>query len=281
MSTFKFLQDYDPALDPTPEDEEYTPTDLTIIMLNELRGMQAADFNLWRTERLPAIEKLLAEGVEIGGELRLPAPEDPAEITEWDGGYSVAVSGGNCVQSQAIHETAQDWAGSGNRLLRQASTFMLRQWYLLPVEGFDGDDGFEQQYLENATCRPHAPMIRGRSGFVNKAVFARIESDTFTDRGGQERTVYRGFDPLPDHNQPITGTNMSDLVANIVGLFEERFSPYGPGFYGFLRTGAAQVFDMDRKPELRDETWRPATSVFQFNRAGEIEAAWDIAKQLG
>jgi hypothetical protein len=282
MSYFQFPEEYDPDLDPTPEDEEYTPDDLLVMLLAQLATMQADRFNLFRADDLPRIQRLRLEGVEKNGMLVFPADPEPEVITDWnDDGYSEQVAN-YCVQNQVIRETAELWRGSGNRLLRQSAVGMRKQWYMLPLPRLMSDDDFRNRYLANGYANLGQIMgFTGRGGYQNRPVFENVIATPFTNRIGQEKTKYQGVGVIDDHHQPITGTNMFENVANIVGMFDARYGGVhqqeNNGLYQFLVNGSREVFEMDNDPSKRTTEWR---RPIVMDKDVEREDAWQMAKQL-
>lgn len=283
-SFFQFDLAYNPALDPTPEDEVYTPTDLITILFQMLLGMEVEDFNLFRERAIPEFQRLLREGVPQNGVLVLPAEPEPAEITAWnDDGFSEDVVDG-CVQSRVIRETADKWRGSGNRLLRESAIDMRQAWYMLPLARLMENAEFHNRYMANLFAnRGQIVGISGRGGYSDRPVFSSVLSEPVTINGRQV-IKYQGLEPLADRWQPTTGTNPQDTIDLILDLFTQRFSSVQStddnGLYAFLVNGSARVWKMDREPQLRTEEWRPSAPEYYFQRAQERADAWAQARLL-
>lgn len=282
MSYFEFPTEYDPDLDPTPEDEQFSPDDLLTMLMATIATMQADRFNILRAEIIPRIQQLRLEGVEQNGLLVFPAEPEPEAITDWnEDGYSETVVN-YCVQSRVIREAADKWRGSGNRLLRQAAINARKQWYMLPLPRLMDDDDFRSRYLANAYANLGQLIgFTGAGGYQNRPVFENVIATPFTNRIGRELVKYQGVGVVDDHHQPITGTNMFENVANIVSLFDARHSSVhqteNNGLYQFLVNGSREVFAMDNDPSLRTEEWRRPIIL---DKDAEREEAWQVAKQL-
>lgn len=258
------MPEYDPELDPTPEDGEYTPRDELILMVNELKVLQAEDFNLWRAARIANMEKLITEGVEGDAFVFEPSPPQADPPSEFDSdGFSEALSNG-CVAYEPIIEIANRWAGSNDRLLEFAASELLALRSMLPIARLEGDSEFQDRYAKNLATAAKGPWVFGRSGYKNQPVFESFAVEE--GRSGQK--VVTGQGVVENHFFPYAGANQ----VNIVQIFKDDVAK--GAFRGrALRSASNAVFEMDRDNRPKWEGYRAAPLALRFQRNLELDLA--------
>jgi hypothetical protein len=254
--------EYDPELDPTPEDGEITVRDELIILAGELESLQAADFNFWRAQRLARLQALITDGVE--GDDFVFRPEPPApEVPEFDGsGFATQLVDG-CTAYEPMIATGEKWKNSNDRILEYAAQALLRNRYMLPVALFATDTEFQERYQKNLTCRPHPPFFFGRSGYFNKPVY-----ESFVEGSRWGRPFYTGKDPIADRFMPFAGSQQDDIVATFIEDWDS-----GAAKERFLRMAANAIAEMDRGNLEKWEGYRPIPPSLRWNRSVELDLA--------